>query len=154
MRQWTVVTESPCCWNQLERELSVSMKLLFLQVKSSDLESGPVDKSGNHFDGSRRVALAHSTRILWSCLACWNRHTLMDRLILSHADNYRSSGNGSTLLRLLLICPVELFADARPIMLIIEVWVFLVLSLLVSSLLIVLSISWRHSLFDSVASLF
>ena len=38
-------------------------------------------------------------------------------------------------------CPVELFADARPIMLIIEVWVFLVLSLLVTSLLIVLSIS-------------
>ena len=59
MRLRKVETESPCCWNQLEREPSVSMKLLFRQVISSDLESGPVDKSGNRFDGSQRVALAH-----------------------------------------------------------------------------------------------
>jgi hypothetical protein len=49
---------------------------------------------------------------------------------------------------------VELFADAHLIMLIIELWIFLVLSFLVSSLFIVLSSSWWRSLFDSVASSF
>ncbi len=49
---------------------------------------------------------------------------------------------------------VELFADAYPIMLIIEMWIFLVLYFLVSSLLIVLSISWWRSLLDSIASSF
>jgi hypothetical protein len=45
---------------------------------------------------------------------------------------------------------VELFADCLTI----EVWSFLVRSLLVYFLLIVLSISWQQSLFDSIASLF
>jgi hypothetical protein len=49
---------------------------------------------------------------------------------------------------------VELYADARPIVLTIEGGSFLVLSFLVSSLLIVLSISWRRSLFDSIATSF
>ena len=74
MRQQTVETESPCCWNQLERDPSVSMKLLLCLEISSDLESEPVDKSGNHFHRSQRVALAREMWILWSCLACWNRH--------------------------------------------------------------------------------
>ena len=50
--------------NQLELELSVSMKLLFCQVIFSDLESEPVDKSGNCFDLSPRVALVREMRIL------------------------------------------------------------------------------------------
>ena len=179
MRQQKVETESTCCWNQLEREPSVSMKLLFRQVISSDLESVPVDKSGNHFDGSPRVVLAHEKQILWSCLVWWSRHKGNHRrqglccalcktniggnpipwidgsARIEQCRYYRSSENGSMLLRLLSTdSSVELFAAAPPIMLIIEVWIFLVLSFLVSSLLIVLSISWRWSLFDSVASTF
>ena len=44
----------------------------FCWVISSDLESEPVDRSGNCFDGSPRVALASGTRLLWRCLECWN----------------------------------------------------------------------------------
>jgi hypothetical protein len=45
---------------------------------------------------------------------------------------------------------VEIFAEARPIILTMEGWSFLVLSFLVSSFLIVLSIFWQRSLFDSI----
>ena len=45
------------------------MKLLFCQAISSDRGSGPVDRGGNHFDGSLRVALAcgkQNCKVAWS----------------------------------------------------------------------------------------
>ncbi len=49
---------------------------------------------------------------------------------------------------------VELFADACPIILMIEVWIFLVLSFFDSSLLMICLISWQRSLLDLMASSF
>ena len=50
--------------NSEGREPSVSMKLLFRRLISSDLEFVPVDKSGTRFDGIPKVVLARETRIL------------------------------------------------------------------------------------------
>ncbi len=72
IRQQKVEAELPCCWNWLVHELSVSMKLLFCQVVSSHLGSGPVDRWGNHFDMSPRMAPAHGMWKLWSCMECWS----------------------------------------------------------------------------------